>query len=514
VKCGGLTDVVGETQATYNHYQTLSENETTTHTCRTHVGDEEKTNPITGEVTTSPIYSYQDYTNTGCNNGPPADQCTASNQSWVSHDYGDCDTYNSEMNARSWSLTANAYTVPSGAVDWPGGSLTPTCEPQLDKLTFDEWWDTYTIVDQQMQAVYGPEWANAAILTYQFNRLMLLEGTDQNFCERNPGACDALMAMAGWLQNIRPGTPNYCDYHPADCAAWEWAKGLPSAPIRLWDYFTTALPSIGSQEYGVPSATFPLMIELMLFDAGPNGRIFDETAYVQSRINQAQLYQMQRGFGNTAQLTLEGTSAAFDTYFLAGAAYQGGRFAYNAFGRTGWNTARSGVAAAESSTIVPYDPDFAAMQMGQISPQEYAAIQSGMPNTPYLGPVESSGSAVWRSMGVNRAGTRFFGPDRIVYTDNVDLINAMDQHGPGIVIDGAHGTPTGEFIPFPKFYEDTAEFFKHSSNPYSGQVSVLDINQLSKSDIQSLGAPGETAYVNWCWGGFCNDVRDALTIKR
>jgi hypothetical protein len=206
----GWTSVVGETQATYDHYQTLSENETTTHTCRTYVGDEENTDPITGEVTTSPIYDYQDYTNTGCNNGPPADQCTASNQSWVDHDYGDCDTYKSEMTARSWSLTANAYTVPSGTVDWPAGSLTPTCEPQLDKLTFDEWWDTYTIVDQQMQALYGPEWANAAILTYQVNRLMLLEGTDQNFCERNPGACDALMAMAASLQlsadpNLNPG---------------------------------------------------------------------------------------------------------------------------------------------------------------------------------------------------------------------------------------------------------------------------------------------------------------------
>lgn len=137
------------------------------------------------------------------------------------------------------------------------------------------------------------------------------------------------------------------------------------------------------------------------------------------------------------------------------------------------------------------------------------AIRAGSPKAPEpMRPqyASSSGSAQWRNMGTNKAGTTFWGPDRPVWTDNADVMNAMSQHGPGIIIDGAHGTPTGKIIPQPSFVQDTQRFF-------GGQVQVLDINQLSRSAIQSLGGPGQNAYVNWCWGGFCRKILYALAAQ-
>jgi RHS repeat-associated protein len=122
-----------------------------------------------------------------------------------------------------------------------------------------------------------------------------------------------------------------------------------------------------------------------------------------------------------------------------------------------------------------------------------------LPNPP------PGGNAQWTNMGTNQSGATFWGPDRIVYTNNSDLLNAMNQHGPGIVLDGGHGTPTGQFIPKPEFFEGTFDFFKGSG------IQVLDMNKLGTSDLMNLGEAGQNIYVNWCWGAYCTQILDAVT---
>jgi hypothetical protein len=129
---------------------------------------------------------------------------------------------------------------------------------------------------------------------------------------------------------------------------------------------------------------------------------------------------------------------------------------------------------------------------------------------PNTASVPRSGSAKWRFMGTNEVGTEFLGPDRVVYTNNEDLINAMDQHGAGTVIDGAHGFPGGGISPESTFCSGTRRFFSNLRNPYAGQVQVMDINKMSSADIQYLGGSGQKAYVNWCWGGNCSKILNAI----
>jgi hypothetical protein len=99
-------------------------------------------------------------------------------------------------------------------------------------------------------------------------------------------------------------------------------------------------------------------------------------------------------------------------------------------------------------------------------------------------------------MGKNDVGTTFLGPDRMVSTNNLDVMNAMGEYGSGIVIAGGHGSPSGTFLPNPEFASDTAAFFNNASNAYFGPASVVDMNQLSSLGITTLGGPGVYAYVN------------------
>ena len=121
-----------------------------------------------------------------------------------------------------------------------------------------------------------------------------------------------------------------------------------------------------------------------------------------------------------------------------------------------------------------------------------------LPNPP------PGGNAQWINVGTNQSGATFWGPDRIVYTNNSDLLNAMNQHGPGIVLDGGHGTPTGQFIPQPDFFRQTSDFFNGTG------TQVLDMNKLTPSDLMNLGEAGQNIYVNWCWGAYCTQILDAV----
>jgi hypothetical protein len=114
-------------------------------------------------------------------------------------------------------------------------------------------------------------------------------------------------------------------------------------------------------------------------------------------------------------------------------------------------------------------------------------------------------------MGQNNAGTTFWGPNDRVFTDNAEVIRAMNEHGPGIILDGSHGTPEGEMQLEPTFTIGTRAFFNNPSKPYAGQVTVLDITELTSEILTDLGGPGQNAYVNWCWGGFCKLVLGNLT---
>jgi hypothetical protein len=151
-------------------------------------------------------------------------------------------------------------------------------------------------------------------------------------------------------------------------------------------------------------------------------------------------------------------------------------------------------------------------RLQSVDPRDIHAgeAKAPQPMRPNRNPLPPPGSAQWRDMGTNKVGTRFWGPDRVVYTGNQDVINAMNQRGSGIIIDGGHGFPTGRFRSDVRFFPDTVRFFNNPFNPYSGQVTVMDMNQLSRVDIQNLGGPGQNAYVNWCWGGFCRKILYAL----